>query len=49
MLHKVRYDPANVSLTGFASNMTGAGPWTGAIAALVSLGCEGPLLRAVLD
>lgn len=35
--------------TATAGALTGAGPWTGAIAALVSLGCEGPLLRAVLD
>lgn len=28
MLLKLRCDPANASLTGFASNMTGAGPWT---------------------
>jgi len=28
MLLKLRCDPANANLTGFASNMTGAGPWT---------------------
>lgn len=28
MLLKLRCDPANASLTGFASNVTGAGPWT---------------------
>lgn len=28
MLLRIDLDPANVSLTGFASNMTGAGPWT---------------------
>lgn len=28
MLLKLRLDPADESLTGFASNVTGAGPWT---------------------
>lgn len=28
MLLKLRCDPANANLTGFASNQTGAGPWT---------------------
>lgn len=28
MLLKLRCDPANANLTGFASNVTGAGPWT---------------------
>lgn len=28
MYFSCKYDPANANLTGFASNVTGAGPWT---------------------